>query len=39
MLAMIWMIVTAVMGRNISRLSALAVIVAALIIVVIPEEW
>lgn len=39
MLAMIWVIVTAVTGRNISRLSALAVIIAALIIAVIPEEW
>ncbi|CCK19351.1 hypothetical protein [Pseudolactococcus laudensis] len=39
MLAMIWVIVTAVTSRNISRLSALAVIIAALIIAVIPEEW
>ncbi|MGO2983098.1 MAG: hypothetical protein ACTID1_08040 [Pseudolactococcus laudensis] len=39
MLAMIWVIVTAITGRNISRLSALAVIIAALIIAVIPEEW
>ncbi|CAM3032282.1 MAG: hypothetical protein ACTIAM_03755 [Pseudolactococcus laudensis] len=39
MLAMIWVIVTAVTGRNITRLSALAVIIAALIIAVIPEEW
>ncbi|MGO2939597.1 MAG: hypothetical protein ACTIDA_03500 [Pseudolactococcus laudensis] len=39
MLAMIWVIVTAVTGRNITRLSALAVIIAALIIAVITEEW
>ncbi|GAB2021188.1 hypothetical protein RyT2_02610 [Pseudolactococcus yaeyamensis] len=39
MLAMIWVIVTAITGRNISRLSALGVIIAAVIIAAIPEEW
>lgn len=39
MLAMIWVIVTAVTGRYISRYSALGVIVAALIVAAMPEDW
>ncbi|XOQ37421.1 MAG: Phage protein [Lactococcus sp.] len=39
MLAMIWVVVTAVTGRYISRYSALGVIVAALIVAAMPEDW
>jgi hypothetical protein len=39
MLAMVWIIVTAVIGKPISRLSAIGILVAAVIVAIVPDEW
>ncbi|PCS11820.1 hypothetical protein RU88_GL001942 [Lactococcus raffinolactis] len=39
MLAMVWIIVTAVIGKTISRLSAIGILVAAVIVAIVPDGW